>query len=268
MEIISRAPFAEVIAFHESKAYGGTKSYDVEVDQWRNRFTAPGEEPYKTLPGDVFVLADAKPEDVSDLQRIGRQWDFVAVTKIPEAVNKDDDVNEDDEDDDVNEDDSTSTRFEVKVLQDIEVDVGNHKSSFVIFLINTIPNKRIWNALHMRRNLQIIKKVLCSNSLIEEDCDICSAEIDGSWHEKFGTSINYKLNEPQTQTFLACLRKMHCSHKTEVELIWGPPGTGKTKIISTLLLSFFRMGYRTLTCAPTNVAVSGLLHNRVGERSA
>ncbi|XP_042981759.1 uncharacterized protein LOC122311308 isoform X6 [Carya illinoinensis] len=269
MEIISRAPFAEVIEFHESKAYGGRKSYDVDgrksydvkVDQWRNRFTAPGEEPYKTLPGDVFVLADAKPEDVSDLQRIGRQWHFVAVTKIPEAVNKDDDVNEDDEDDeddDVNEDDSTSTRFEVKALQDIEVDVGNHKTWFVIFLINTIPNKRIWNALHMRGNLQIIKKVLCTNSLIEEDCDLRSAEIDGSWHEKFGTSINSKLNEPQTQTFLACLRKMHCSHNTEVELIWGPPGTGKTKIISTLLLSSFRMGYRTLTCAPTNVALSGV----------
>ncbi|XP_042981756.1 uncharacterized protein LOC122311308 isoform X3 [Carya illinoinensis] len=243
MEIISRAPFAEVIVFHESKAYGGTKVYDVEVDQWRNRFTVRGEEPYKTLPGDVFVLADAKPEDVSDLQRIGRQWAFVAVTKIPE---------------DVNEDDSTSTRFKVKALKDIELDPGNHKSLFVIFLTNTTPNKRIWNALHMRGNLQIIKKVLCTNSLIEEDCDLCSAESDGSWHEKFGTSINSKLNEPQTQTFLACLRKMHCSHKTEVELIRGLPGTGKTKIISTLLLSFFRMGYRTLTCAPTNVAITGV----------
>ncbi|XP_041012064.1 uncharacterized protein LOC121255674 isoform X3 [Juglans microcarpa x Juglans regia] len=242
MEIISRAPFAEVIACHESKAYG-TKLYDVEVDQWRNRFTVRGEEPYKTLPGDVFVLADAKPEDVSDLQRIGRQWAFVAVTKILE---------------DVNEDDSSSTRFKVKALKDIEVDAGNHKSLFVIFLINTIPNKRIWNALHMPGNLQIIKKVLCTNSLIEEDCNLCSAESDGSWHEKFGTIINSKLNEPQTQTFLACLRKMHCSHKTEVELIWGPPGTGKTKIISTLLLSFFRMGYRTLTCAPTNVAITGV----------
>ncbi|KAG2708639.1 hypothetical protein I3760_05G201800 [Carya illinoinensis] len=246
MDIISRAPFAEVIEFHEShesKAYGGTKLYDVKVDQWRNRFTIRGEEPYKTLPGDVFVLADAKPEDVSDSQRIGRQWAFVAVTKIQE---------------DVNEDDSTSTRFKVKALKDIEVDAGNHKSLFVIFLTNTTTNKRIWNALHMPGNLQIIKKVLCTNSLIEEDCDLCSAEGDGSGHEKFGTSINSKLNEPQTQTFLACLRKMHCSHKTEVELIWGPPGTGKTKIISTLLLSFFRMGGRTLTCAPTNVAITGV----------
>ncbi|KAF5450509.1 hypothetical protein F2P56_030851 [Juglans regia] len=239
MESISRAPFAKVIAFSESKAHG-TKLYDVEVDEWRNKVTVRGQEPYKTLPGDVFVLADAKPKDVSDLQRIGRQWAFVAFNKIAE---------------DVHEDDSPSTRFKVKALKDIEVDDGNDKSWFVIFLINTIPNKRIWKALHTPGNLQIIKKVLCTNSLIEEDCDLGSAESDGSWHDE---SVTYKLNEPQTQAFLACLRKMHCSHKTEVELIWGPPGTGKTKIISTLLLSFSRMGYRTLTCAPTNVAITGV----------
>ncbi|XP_042987534.1 uncharacterized protein LOC122315597 [Carya illinoinensis] len=62
-----------------------------------------------------------------------------------------------------------------------------------------------------------------SYSQIEENCDLCSARSDGSWHEKFGNSINSKLNEPQTQTFLACLRKMHCSHKTEVVLIHMTP---------------------------------------------
>jgi hypothetical protein len=40
-----------------------------------------------------------------------------------------------------------------------------------------------------------------------------------------------------------------------VELIWGPPGTGKTKTISTLLFTLLRMGCRTLTCAPTNTAI-------------
>jgi hypothetical protein len=40
-----------------------------------------------------------------------------------------------------------------------------------------------------------------------------------------------------------------------VELIWGPPGTGKTKTVSTLLFTLLRMGCRTLTCAPTNAAI-------------
>jgi hypothetical protein len=54
---------------------------------------------------------------------------------------------------------------------------------------------------------------------------------------------------------MACLHKIHCNHKCAVELIWGPPGTGKTKTISTLLFTLLRMGCRTLTCAPTNAAI-------------
>jgi hypothetical protein len=149
IEIISEAPFAEVIAFDEAKPYG-SNLYDVKVNSWRNRFGVHGKEPYKTLPGDIFVLADAKPEDVSDLQRIGRQWAFVTVSKIP---------------DDENEDNSTCTNFKVKALKDTEV-IGVQKSLFVVFLINTTTNKRIWNALHMSRNLEIIKKVLRTDPLV------------------------------------------------------------------------------------------------------
>ena len=152
MDIISRAPFAEVITFDESKPYG-KNLYDLKVDNWRNRFGDRSKEPYKTLPGDIFILADAKPEHVSDLQRIGRSWTFAAVTKIPE---------------DDNDDNSTSTSFKVKVLKDINVDGGIQKSLFVVFMINTITNKRIWNALHMYGNLNIIKKVLCTGSLVSK----------------------------------------------------------------------------------------------------
>ena len=155
MEIISRAPFAAVTTLTESKPYGANL-YDIEVDYWRNRFSDRSKEPYKTLPGDIFVLADGKPEHVSDLQRIGRTWAFVAVTTIQE------DEDEDDED----EDNTTSTSFEVKALNDIEVDAGIQKSWFVVFVVNTIPNKRIWNALHTYRNLNIIKKVLCTSALV------------------------------------------------------------------------------------------------------
>jgi hypothetical protein len=149
MEIISNAPFAEVRAFDESKPYG-KNLYNVKIGSWRNRFSAPGKEPYRTLPGDIFVLADAKPEDVSDLQRTGYQWVFATVTKIPENGN---------------EDNSTSS-FEVKVSKDSGVDAGIQKSLFLIFMINTTTNKRIWNALHMSGNLEIIKSVLRTNSLV------------------------------------------------------------------------------------------------------
>ncbi|KAK9275807.1 hypothetical protein L1049_023077 [Liquidambar formosana] len=149
MEIIFRAPFAEVIDFGECKPYG-TSLYDFKVDNWRNRFSDRGKEPYRTLPGDIFVLADAKPETISDLQRVGRKWTFALVTKIP---------------DDDNEDDSSSKYFRVKAAKDIEIKKSMQKSMFVVFLTNVTTNKRIWNALHKLRNLTIIKEVLCTSSV-------------------------------------------------------------------------------------------------------
>ncbi|XP_075659796.1 uncharacterized protein LOC142629655 isoform X2 [Castanea sativa] len=257
MENVSTAPFTELNAFYESEP-NGENLYDVQVDSWSNRCSDWSKEPYKTLPGDILILADAKPEHISDLQRIGRSWAFVMVTKIREDdIDDNDDIQEDDIDDndDIREDNDTSTSFKVKALKDIDVDVGK-KSSFVVFLTNTTPNKRMWNALHMHENLNIIRKVLCTSSLNEKDCELCSAQSDGSWDEKLAMSITSKLNESQSNAILSCLRKMHCNHKKlSVELIWGPPGTGKTKTTGTLLFTLLRMGYRTLTCGPTNVAI-------------
>ena len=132
-ETIWRAPFAEVISFEESKPYG-TNVYEVKVDSWRNRFRERGKEPYKTLPGDLFILADAKPETVSDLQRAGRSWAFVSVTKITE---------------DDNEDDFNCTFFKVKASKEFELNNGMQTSLFVVFLGNLTTNRRIWKALHM-----------------------------------------------------------------------------------------------------------------------
>ncbi|KAI5351774.1 hypothetical protein L3X38_004665 [Prunus dulcis] len=153
METIDRAPFAEVVGCEECNPYGpyGENVYDIKVDCWGNRFNDRGKEPYKTLPGDLFVLADAKPETVSDLQRVGTgrsSWAFVSVTNVPK--------NEDEDDID-----SSSLYFRVKASKDI-----TYTSLFLVFLVNLIPNSRIWKALHMSGNLKIIKEVLCTNSVV------------------------------------------------------------------------------------------------------
>ncbi|CAM0903212.1 unnamed protein product [Alopecurus aequalis] len=45
------------------------------------------------------------------------------------------------------------------------------------------------------------------------------------------------------------------NHSPSLKLIWAPPGTGKTKTISTILWAMLIKGLKTLTCAPTNTAV-------------
>lgn len=96
---------------------------------------------------------------------------------------------------------------------------------------------------------------------VKESCSLCSSKMaggSGTWNENFLTCLLSELNESQKKAVLAGLNNIHCKHnnKSPVELIWGPPGTGKTTTVSVLLFALFRMEFRTLTCAPTNVAIT------------
>ncbi|KAH9658787.1 hypothetical protein KPL70_023623 [Citrus sinensis] len=241
LEAMRRAPYAEVIAFEELKPHGANK-YSVEVDFWRNTINNSGKEPYKTLPGDILVLADYKPEKVSDFRRAGRMWTFVSVTAVP-----------DDEDENKKE-----NCYKVKARNDLQVHDGTKKPFFLIYLTNILPNKRIWNSLHMRGNWKVITQVLGTDSVVDERCELCPVQRNGKWDEKFGPSLSSTLNESQVGAVFACLRRLDCDHKSGVELIWGPPGTGKTKTVSMLLFSLWRIKCRTLACTPTNVAITEL----------
>ncbi|KAI8552025.1 hypothetical protein RHMOL_Rhmol06G0232600 [Rhododendron molle] len=240
LDSVHEAPYAEVISLNESKPYRPSL-FDIKVDYWRNRFNDLGKEPYKTLPGDVFVVSDVKPESLSDLQRAGRMWTFASVTRITEEEN---------------EGNSSSTHFTVIVSRDIEVKNELRESLFVVFLMNITTNKRIWNALRMSRNLKIIKEALCADSSVQEDCKHCSAYKKSQLTDTFVRNLLSKLNESQGEAILASLHGIKCSHKSTVELIWGPPGTGKTKTVSVLLFTLLRMNCRTLICAPTNTAIN------------
>lgn len=67
-----------------------------------------------------------------------------------------------------------------------------------------------------------------------------------------------QLDSSQEASVLSCVASRGCRHQNTIKLIWGPPGTGKTKTISSLLHMLLRMKTRTLTCAPTNIAVLGV----------
>ncbi|PPR91121.1 hypothetical protein GOBAR_AA29560 [Gossypium barbadense] len=145
-----------------------TLFYDVDVDYWKSRDHQ--KKLCKTLPEDVFVIADVKPETASDLQRIYRRrtWSFALVTRFSK---------------DNNDDNSSATSFRVKASQDI-----------------------------------VFK------------------------------------DEMELKDAVFVLQRL-CNPKSQVELIWGPPEIGKTKTVSVLLFALLRVKYRTLSCAPTNIAI-------------
>lgn len=72
-----------------------------------------------------------------------------------------------------------------------------------------------------------------------------------------------ELDYSQIGAVLKCIETKDCHHRNTVKLIWGPPGTGKTKTVASLLAILLEMNCRTLTCTPTNIAVIGVINRLV-----
>ncbi|XP_050278044.1 uncharacterized protein LOC126719551 [Quercus robur] len=226
LDFISSAPYAGVNSLQEC----GECVYDVKVDQWMYKSSCS--KPYKMFPGGILVFTDSKPQTISDLKQEGGTWTLALVTE------------------------GTCTEFKVKSSCCIEAQSFIHKPQFVVFLRNITTNRNIWNALHTFGNLSIVKEVLYTNNVAEENCSLCSGKNDFIQNEEIYTTLLFKLNDSQREAVLASLHKFQCYHKSSVELIWCPPGTGKTMTLSILLSILQRMSCRTLVCAPTNVAIT------------
>ncbi|XP_045797847.1 uncharacterized protein LOC123892041 [Trifolium pratense] len=252
MELIYQAPYGRVVGLKLLKSFNKkndnemekplkNKLYNLKIDRWKNRFIHRGE-PYKTLPGDVLVLADCKPESANDLQRFGRMWCFLKI------------VMTEDENDGENMD---SVCFKVTASKDLDIDELRNKSLHIVFLTNVGANRKIWSGLHMTGgNLKLFKQILCT----DEDDDVkgicgCTSLSNALRNDCSYRRLSSGLNESQNNAVRDCLSDIHCNHNSTVKLIWGPPGTGKTKTLGTLLYVLMKMKYRILVCAPTNVAI-------------
>lgn len=149
METICEAPYARVTGLWDSKPFG-EGSCEVNVEEWNTGISHRGKEPYKILLGDVFVLANIKPETASDMKRIGTMWNFISITKIAKDQ----------------KDNPMPLSFKVKMLKDIETDELKDRSLFMVYLTNVLPDKRIWISLHLSENLKTIKEILYSSSVV------------------------------------------------------------------------------------------------------
>src|SRR3954466_1389528 len=85
-----------------------------------------------------------------------------------------------------------------------------------------------------------------------------STSLTGGTDVSGGRLSVFGLNESQTGAILSCVSAVQRGGggtSSKVSLIWGPPGTGKTRTIGVLMLSAMKLKWRVLTCAPTNTAV-------------
>ncbi|XP_039173758.1 LOW QUALITY PROTEIN: uncharacterized protein LOC104455602, partial [Eucalyptus grandis] len=238
LENISSQPFTEVTDSVKCTRSGNT--YAVKAGRWSNESNTRGKETYKTLPGDILILTDAKPATVPDLERSGRRWVLASV----KMIGGDNEENKA----------TSSTNFTVRALLDHEVN-NPWKPIYAIFLTNIVTNRRIWDALHRSLNLDMVKEVLCTDLVADKVSNICITKGNGSASESLDERLCHDLNESQKNAVGACLNKLKCGNKPSVELIWGPPGTGKTTTVATLLCTLLKRKRRTIVCAPTNVAI-------------
>ncbi|WOH11779.1 hypothetical protein DCAR_0831271 [Daucus carota subsp. sativus] len=211
-----------------------------------------GKEMYVPEVGDLIALTTTKPKHISDLDKPRSPYLLAVVVK---AKVESSDTVEILASKQVSLFPSVERRTEFTRKQD--------EKMYAVHLTNMTTNIRIWQGLNNElegRSMKLIEQLIKKDSMIGANCSICFAE-----HTKDATKSDLKdvicrfnLNESQESAVWTCINARECHHKQTVKLIWGPPGTGKTKTVASLLFALSIMKCRTVTCAPTNIAVLGV----------
>ncbi|XP_031110406.1 uncharacterized protein LOC116014483 isoform X1 [Ipomoea triloba] len=195
--------------------------------------------------GDLIAITDVRPKCVEDLNRPTMPYCIALIQKV------------------TNEKDYIKLR--ILSSKPILLEQGNkiireNNTLFAVFLMNILTNIRIWTALNLvpkERNLKIIEKVLQPDSTSKERCSQCLK--NGTYYASKGQVLastrSMDLNESQQEAIEKCFAMKYCRHESTAKLIWGPPGTGKTKTICALLFALLSQKCRTITCCPTNVSI-------------
>ncbi|KAK8956058.1 putative helicase MAGATAMA 3 [Platanthera guangdongensis] len=202
---------------------------------------------YQPLDSDMFLLARTKPRHVSDLSRWGN-FSYIIGLVVLSSGRGDAKLNPD--------------QYVVILSRKPEIKSCRGQSYFMVFLLNMTTSIRIWKSLDLElvleeRNVNIINKILSYDSSLRVKKDSTSSSLTKNFQDAYAeyNLERFNLNDSQNNAILDCLSMRQIDQMDPIKLIWGPPGTGKTKTISTLLLSLLQLGCRTIACAPTNTAV-------------
>nr|XP_027077588.1 uncharacterized protein LOC113701234 [Coffea arabica] len=248
MTALSRAPMREVFDVKISKDYKPPKELYYSISLKQMGMNEKKEGIYEPEFGDLIALTDVRPKCIDDLNRPKRPYLLAIIQGMK---------------------DGDSQKLPILSSKPLEFEKHedgkgkNRDKLFAVYLTNLTTNIRIWKALHPDPevvNMKIIKAIMPVDPNVGRNCTLCS---NGETKRDAGSHLiaairNFGLDESQGTAVLDCITTKECHHQNSVKLIWGPPGTGKTKTVASLLFLLLQMKCRTLTCAPTNVAVLGV----------
>ncbi|KAL5723314.1 hypothetical protein ACHQM5_006727 [Ranunculus cassubicifolius] len=236
MSLVYQLPACEVIFIEESKNFKAPDNLYYNLKFGKCKDGKKKRDSYEPQTWDVIAFSYVIPSCIDDLNKPPIFYFPAIVT----ALGDEDNI------------------IEIFTIKSVNIQEQKKKKDplIVTFLINLTTNIRIWRALNVEKNLDIIKNILDAGSTAGDECGVCS--YPDMLVLKHGSGIDLRtldLNESQINAVLSSIATSTCCHKSSLRLIWGPPGTGKTKTIVTMLLVLLGMKCRTLTCAPTNIAV-------------
>ena len=115
----------------------------------------------------------------------------------------------------------------------------------------TIANFRLLEQLKEKISKEGLKSPLGDRLLNIDGAGIDVGQADDQgWKQSDRT---HKLNSRQSEA-------VDCALKNPVTYVWGPPGTGKTQAIASMIDSYIKNGLSVLLLSHTNIATDGALY--------
>ncbi|KAI3891388.1 hypothetical protein MKX03_023343 [Papaver bracteatum] len=225
MENLSQSPVCRIVSVKKDRRYK-------RPEKLLHQIIFDGQ--YQPYCNDVVALLDARPTSLEDL--INPRRLFVPAIVLDVNIKR------------------KHNMLQILTLKPIMAEKGEEnmiEPRFAVFLLNLLPSLRIWEALK-GRNLSILKEVVSFDSRVEVSCGVCSQKVKCLQENDLHT---FNLDGSQLEAVISSIETSKCDHKSSVKLIWGPPGTGKTKTVSVILFELLKMKCKTLTCTPTNTAI-------------